>query len=70
MSSGPQIPSAAPRANAGLWSDSESKSERDSAPAIDCEADSAGVSFAHSFRMPLALTRPLVALANLRTCFE
>ena len=43
MSSGPEISSPAPCANAGIRADSKWKSEHNRAPAIDCEADAAGV---------------------------
>jgi hypothetical protein len=69
MSSGPEISSPAPCANAGIATDSKSKSEPNRAPAINCEADAAGVSLARGFHMPLALTRPLVALTSLRRRF-
>ena len=69
MSTRPQIPSLVPRANAGICADFKSKSEPNRAPAIDCETDAAGVSLARGFHMPLALTRPLVALASLRRPF-
>jgi hypothetical protein len=59
----------APRANAGIWADPKSESERNRQPAIDREADAASVSLARGFHTPLALTRPLVALASLRRPF-